>query len=951
MKSMNLLRGAKSIALLLVLAFSIAGCTKKNVASTKVEEEILPFHENVVHGTLDNGMQYYIMKNESPEDKVELRLNVRSGSLDETDEERGLAHFVEHMAYNGTENFEGNEVIEFMEEAGLTFGQHTNAYTSFNNTNYQLSIPVDNKTLVDTAFFILRDWATGITFDKAEVDAEKGVILEEMRSRDTADKRMRDQSMQYSMAGSKYLDRDVIGLVDVLEGATPELLRGYYEKWYQPENMSIIVVGDINVEEIEALVKKYFAPIEKKATPEKASKVVPLTEGVRFAIISDEGATATSVSVSIMSKEDPLDTYSELKDYILGAGAMNMLNNRVATKISESRSNLISFSAGKRMGNPNMLTSAGFNIATTPETLNNDLESMLLEVESAKRFGFTPDELAQFLEAQRTQLDRSADPNFKYASSSYASGIVGYDNNGGHYTSFAQDKILINRIFDETNVTSYSNKFDQMLDQNNMLVTISVPTKDLDKITLDLAGFEAMLAKVEKAELVAETDVKSITSLIEKKPTAGKVVSRVKYDNVDGELITYNNGVRIFIKENDGTEKQFKFVGKKVGGTSILSDEDAINMNMLPSAINASGFTDISPRQLQRFLVGKDANVMATASDYTFDYSGGGSTEDIEITFQLLYKLFTSATVDENAYKAAIKTRRNALTKYENDRERLFNRELATKIYNDNYRRTYLLTTDLDGITKEEVLKLYQDNYLDVSNYTFIVSGDVDVEQVVELGATYLASLKSNKKMAGVKLHDVRFAKKEGSFEKNGQITNKSSVSVMYEGKNEAIENGEYYATITRRVLSQRLRERIREEIGGVYGVSARLYYSNYPEFARGLAISFTTDPERRYELIKEAKTIVDAIAKGDITQEELNTAVNQQNTALQSAEELDDFWINTIWGDLVRNDPVLSIDEITAIYSGIKLNDLNAFAKEFMSDMSVFTSSFNPEVANEKKN
>ncbi len=940
----------RNIALLLVVAVGVVGCIKKTTPVAEVE--MLPFSDKIIKGKLDNGMIYYIKENDTPVDKVEIRLNVRSGSLDETEEERGLAHFVEHMAFNGTENFEGNEVIEFMEEAGLTFGQHSNAYTSYNNTNYQLSIPTDNESLIDKSFFIMRDWATGITFDKDEVDAEKGVILEELRSRDTANKRLRDQSLKYTYAGSAYLERDAIGLKEVIEGATPELLRGYYEKWYQPENMSIMVVGDIDATEMEVLIKKYFAPIENVATPKHTDKTVPLTEGTRFLIVSDEEATSTSVSLMIMSKEDEVDTYNELKEYILAAGAVSMLSNRVANKITESRSDLISFRAGKSMGSDRNLSFTSFNIATKPETMINDVKNMLMEIESAERFGFTVDELNEFLEKQNEQLERSADPNFKYPSANYISGIVSYDTSGGHYTEFSQDKVLLDRIFSETNVTSYSNKFDRLINNNNMLIVVSVPTQDRDNVTLDLDTFNTIVAEVEKAELVAETDVKSIDKLMDKKPTAGKIKSRVKYENIDGEMVTYENGVRLFIKENDATEKEYQLAGYKIGGTSMINDVDIIKMNMLPSAINGSGFTDITPRQLQRFLAGKRASAGATASDYTFNFSGGGSTDDMEITFQLLYKLVTSPTVDENAYKAAIKTRRNALENYEKDRERQYSRELAQKAYNDNYRREYLLTTDLDSITKEDVLRLYKEHYLDINNFTFIVSGDVDIEQVVELGAIYLGSLKSDKKPNKAKSRNVDFAKKEFTFEKNGQVTNKSTVSILYEGKEQAIENGLYYAPLTRRVLAQRLRERIREEISGVYGVSAKLYYSIYPEFSRGASIGFTSDPERRDELIKEAMEIVKSMAKGNITQEELDVAINQQNTALEAAEESDGFWINSIWFDLSTNEPILSVEETTKIYSSVKLDEINSFAKEVLSDMSVVISSFNPEEKkDEKKN
>lgn len=944
MKMMSF-RNFRQVLLVVMLSILAVGCFNKEDKSA--DNGQLPLSDKIIIGTLDNGLTYYIRENDMPSDKVEIRLNVRSGSLDETEEERGLAHFVEHMAFNGTTHFKGNDVIKFLETVGLTFGQHSNAYTSSSNTNYQLSLPVDNETLLDTAFLILSDWARGITFDVEEVDAEKGVILEELRSRDTAGQRLRLQTIAYTMANSRYLERDPIGLVEVIENATPELLRGYYDKWYRPENMSVVVVGAIDPEQMKSLIVKYFAPFEKSEQPlQPADKVIPITDGLRFAVISDKEATDTSASLLYFYDDDALDTYAELKNFLLEMGAMNMLTKRVSNKILEERSDLISFRAMRSGGSNKNQSIARFNVSSTAETLEADIKNMLLEVESVKRFGFNIDELNEFLTTQKTFLDRASEPDYKYPSSKYVDGIVSYDTNGGHITEFTQDKVLYNKIFNETNVTSYGKMFNKLLEGTSQLVLIVVPESELEKVTIDIDGYKAIVEEVKQAEVTPEADIEAISTLVEDMPEAGKIVSREKYDNVDGELITYDNGFRMFIKKNDKDKNRYEFVANKIGGTNALDDVAKIKINMMPQPITSSGFEGISSIQLRRFMAGKDAKIMITATDNTFDYKGDGNVEDIETMFQLFHSYLTKATIDKVAYDAIAKTRLNALKGHERDKNTLFNRKVSENIYNDNYRRGYLLSTDLDSITVDDAMKIYEDNYLDINNYTMVIVGDVDVEQVAELGAKYLASIKSDKPAQDIVDTGIRFKSKKGSYEEAGQVSNKSSVNLYMEGKDKVIEDGEHTVALARRIISQRLRERIREEMGGVYGISTRLAYFEFPEVTRFVSISFTCDPERKGEILKEINIILDKVTKDGVTQKELDTAKSQQDVTYDTVIEQNRFWVNRISSAMTDGDDILSVDESKAIYQKVTVAELNKFIKEYMDGLSVFTAVFNPEVA-----
>jgi zinc protease len=863
--------------------------------------------------------------------------------LNETERELGIAHFVEHMAFNGTKNYKSNDLIKFMEAAGLVFGMDSNAYTSYKNTSYLLTVPSDNETLLKDAFGILRDWADGISFDPVEIEKEKGVVIEEWRSRNDAGSRVRRKSSEYIYADSLYPLREPIGLVDIISGADRALVKGYYDKWYAASNAALIVVGNIEPSKAEEMVKSYFASMEKKSYPPKADDSVPLKDGVRFGVISDPELTYTAFSINFFEEEGQISTYKHLKKYLLESGALNMLNKRVGGAILEKRTDLLSFRAGKSNMDSN-LSMLRFMVTTKTETIENDLKTAFTEIERARRFGFTEEELKEFIANQKTFLERAASPDYKYQSNKYADALSDYDTDGGYFTEFSQDKELVDRVFSETSLDDYNAAFNALLKSGSILFLVTAPERELGKIALDADKFIKIKDETAAMELEPVVTEAVADKLIENIPQSGEVQSRIAYSNVDGELITYSNGVRLFIKKNTADKGHFALAARKAGGLSSLNDNDSLYMDIVPRAIGASGFDNITRRQLQLLTAGKQVSVSPAVSEYMFEFMGGGDSADIETFFQLLYKYFTAAKVDENAFSSIIKSAENSLANTEKDKLTLFFREAARTMYNKKYRRSYLLSSDLPSITPERLQKLYKLNFADAGNFVFVLSGDLDVDSAAELGRVYLGSLPAPEKKSAAKNRGVALNKPFGIKEGRGDVENKSTVQIRFDKDIKPLKDGEYIISLARRILQQRIRENIREDKSGAYSVSAAIGYNEYPTPVFFGRIFFTCDPDRKDELISEIRAILKNFAENGVTQAELATAKAQQSALYESAKDMNAFWANTLSYALVTDDKLLSVEEYKELVASIPLESVEKAVSAFMKDMRLFIAVYNPE-------
>ncbi len=933
------------LVFLLVIGLVNIGYAKKEEKSIKdiKDSDPLPFSDQIIVGKLKNGLTYYIKQNDFPVNKIEMRLNVRSGSLDESDKERGVAHFVEHMAFNGTKNFKGNDVIKFLEKVGLSFGTHSNASTSTDFTNYQLSIPSDNKKLIEDSFKIFRDWADAISFDEKEIEKEKGVVVEEFNSRNDSRYRLGVKSREILFKDSLYAVRDPIGDMDVILNADKALLKGYYDKWYRASNMSIIVVGDINVEQIEKMIKDTFSSLSADELSQKADKNTPVQKGLSVHTISDPEAKSSSISITYLKDEGRVKTFADLKKRLLEQASVSMLNKRVSLKILEDKSDLISFSSATNNYSDNLYVTR-FNVVTTPTNINTDIEALLIEIENIKRNGFNQQELDEFILKQQSALTRFTQPDYKDSSERIASMISSYDIKKDYLTEYHQDKILFDKILNESKLSDYNKAFNKLTDNENKVVLVSVPERDLDKVVVDSKTFKSIEKKVSKMKIDKYKGIEAITTLIDKKIVSGKIKSQKRYKNIDSDLIVFENGAQLLIKKTDADKNKFMIIGNKLGGKAVLSDKEIILSSLMLNTIRSSGFKDISLSQLRGYLTDKSVSIAPSIKPNTFSFEGAGDSNDIETAFQLLYNYMTIPIIDDNVFNHLIDQTEISLNNDKEDKYQQFIREAVTKMYNDNYRREYLLETDLVGLKKNDLLEIYNKNFRDISNYKFVVVGDVNKEDVIKYAEKYIASFPSSNKKASTKFRNVDLVAKKGKSVGYGDVEDKATVMMMFDKDIDYIKNGEYISTLVRRIISKKLREKIREDKSGVYSSNVMIRYSDFPEDMLFARISFTTSSSKKDDIIKETTLVFNDIIKNGVTEKDLEIAKAQQVLQLDQASQNNKFWATSIASNLIEEDTVVSADEMIDIIETITIDDINKFITKSMSDMRSYITIYNKE-------
>ncbi|VFQ46252.1 M16 family metallopeptidase [Desulfoluna butyratoxydans] len=937
-------RKAPFLFLLIALLVLGGGCGPFKPAHQ--ETVPLPMSEKVITGTLANGLRYYIRQNPYPKDRVELRLNVRSGSLNETEEERGLAHFVEHMAFNGIRHFKHNELIAFLEEAGLTFGSHTNAYTSTDVTNYQLSIPLDRPELLDKAFLVLGDWADGLLFDEGEIEKEKGVIVEEWRMREGVRKRVGDKSRAVLLSGSRYPLRDPIGLMPVVKGANRALLKGYYDANYTPDRMAVVVVGNIDAADMQKRIEKAMGGIAPRKARAAAPKEVPLTPGLRVTTITDPELTAGTVAVDHFFQREPTTTYEGFKRDLTEQLAFAAFNRRVRKKITDRELPLLRAYARVTDVQSDLHT-ARFMARPVKGSVSEGLSGLYAEMERVRRFGFLAEELTEQKSAFQKALTEAARPDRRVESSDHAAAICEFDTHGGSLTDPDQDLALYLKAAGTITTVDLNRSFNRLLASESRSVTFTFPEKRKTE-TLSKPEIMNLATKVQGEALSPYTLAPAITALVTAPPKGGDVLKTEKMPVIDGQAFTLSNGTRLVVKPTAHAPGEFLIRGTATGGLSSVPDADYKRVSMAAGLVNQSGFAGIPQTELNRFLAGRNINVSPSIEANATSLTGGGATKEAETLFQMLRLYFTAPNVSAKAlsiHKARMTQTINARA---HDKKFWFTADAAEARHNNKFRDQPLAIEDLKGLTPEALLADYTGFFVSPSAFTFTVVGDVTPEEIAALAARYLGDLpaaanRKTKVDRGLRLKAVG-GPESIRITGKGDLADRASVSAFYESEAPFSHKRSVQLSVLRRILSRRLRLSVREERGGVYSISAKLRLQAEPAPLFKASVSFTCDPYRVDELIPLTESMIRDMGTTGVTQQEVELAVKQSLTTLSQVEKKDRYWLNTIATSLDHNWDLSEVLSRKQMLQNTTVDDLNALAKETLTGIKGFITVYAPD-------
>ncbi len=888
--------------------------------------------KDVVTGTLENGVKYYIKKNHKPEKRAELRLFVNAGSILENDDQLGLAHFVEHMAFNGTKNFKKNELINYLEKLGIKFGPELNAYTSFDQTVYMLTVPTDSINILAKGFLVLEDWAHNLSFDPVEIDKERGVVIEEWRLGRGANMRMLDKQLPILFKGSKYAERLPIGKKEIIESASYETITNFYKDWYRPNLMAVAAVGDFDIKEIEGYIKKHFSALS--APQKQRERVVfdiPKHKETYFAIASDKEAQYSIVALYYKQNPKEIKDSEGYKNKLVHDIFYGILNDRL-TELITSAEPPFSFAYA---GNQRFVKSSDINflVAVVKENgIEKGFESLLREAERVKQFGFTLTEL----ERQKTNLLRMAEQSLAEKDKTESAQIIGEIESNFLYgdpvisveDKYNLAKLLIPQIkLEEVNAVSL-----ELLSQENRVVLVNSPEKENLKIPND-ADFSAIISKVGSEKIKAYEDKVSVKPLVEIIPTPSPVISSNSMEKLNVTVWKLANGVEVVFKPTDFKNDEIIFSAFSPGGSSLVKDEDFLSAQNASALVQESGLNGFSKTELGKHLKGKILYVNPFIDYYFEGLNGSASPKDLETFFQLIYTYFSSPRIDSIGFLSLKSQMKSYLENISNNPLSAYNDTLTVTLANYHFRSRPLTVKLLEEINPDKSLSIFKDRFRDAGDFIFVFVGNIDTTVFKPLVETYLGGLpsyNSNEQPIDLKFKDVK-----GSIEKEVQkgIEPKSSVAISYVGDMNWSRKNEHIMESLMDVLNIKLRETIREEKGGTYGV--RNYHEIYriPESHYSINVRFGCNPDRVNELVQSIYSVFDSIKTFGPDEIVMTKIKEIQKRQRELNLKENGFWSGIISNYLQNNEDPLAmlnyykwVDEITA-------DDIKKAANDYLGE------------------
>lgn len=933
----------KSLFLILIAVFSITA----GIQAQPDLNQFAPVDPEIRTGKLSNGLTYFIRNNKEPEKRASFYIIQNVGAILENDDQNGLAHFLEHMAFNGTEHFPDKGIISSLEKHGVAFGSNINAYTGFDETVYNLSdVPVDAPGLVDSCLLILNDWSHYLTLSDKEIDLERGVISEEWRTSKTASRRMIFEVIPVILKGSKYAVRDIIGNIDVIKNFSPNTLRDYYHQWYRPDLQSIAIVGDINVDDVEAKIKTLFSkiPASQNPTPRLMVKV-PYHKETNFILAQDKEAPQTSVSVVVLHDAVPAEK-KNLK-YLRDSHILSLMNSMINTRINEllQKENPPFVSGSVSYDGYYARDYDAFTIYATARKNEEGtaLEAVYTEAERAKKFGFTKGELDRAKAKMLSDYENRFKQKDKIDNDTYIGGIQGFFLTGEPLTSMDFDFDFLKKVIDGITPEETSARFKEvMIDENRTIVVQGLEEPDIKHITEQEAL--DILNKVQNSTLTAYEDKALSQSLIKDDLKGSEIIKTVLLPQFDAVEWTLGNNTKVIYKRVSYEKDNIILSAFSFGGISKLDNDLVLPGNLISAVAPMYGAGDYDNVTLQKMLAGKKANVTIGLSETAESISGTSTPKDFETMMQLLYLRFAHPRFDKVAHDAIIGRFAGMIANMEKDPNKIKSDSISLITTGYNARTPLLTKESISKITLDEIQKIYTDRFNGADEFTFFIVGNIGKDTVMTMVKKYIGSLPSAGRKESWIDRKVEQPKGRITREISLPLTIPKSTVVISFAKQMKYSPYNYLGLeVIKGILDLVYTEKVREDKGGTYGVGVSLSEQKRPtQLAEGM-INFDCDPARANELKAIIYNELDNLMKNGPSQQNLDKSVNN---ILKTREE--NKMHNAYWSSILTryysyginsNDPA-NYENILKAY---KIKDIKKIATDMFKKPDVVDLIFKP--------
>ncbi len=927
MKNKNRIFGYYFSLLLLLTFLFIASAQKYNPNST----EKIPADPSIKIGTLENGLKYYIKYNKKPENRAELFLVVNAGSICEDPDQNGLAHFCEHMAFNGTKNFPKQALVDYLESIGVKFGPELNAYTNYDETVYMLQLPTDNQEQFLKGFQIIEDWAFNVSYEPTEIDKERGVILEEWRLGRGADARVEKKHDKIVYYNSKYAIHDVIGDTNILLKAPYEAFTRFYKDWYRPDLMAVIAVGDFDVDNMEKLIKERLGKYPKpSATRQRPYVEIPYHKDLLVSIAQDPELSFPRVVIYFKDKGKGEETYKDYYQNLKAQIFSKMLNNRLNEYLRKENPpfRFFVFTGKTDLGRLNnaYIMFAG----ARGEDIQSCVKTLITEAFRVYQHGFLPSEFERAKKEVLREYEKAFDERDKTESINYAFEFSRNFLQNEAIPGIEKELEIVKEWLPVLTLNEINELTQKFIKKENAVIAISAPDR-AEVVVPTEDEVRKMFEEISNSKLDKYVDKAPTKPLFTQKVTEGKIVNEKYLKEIDTWEFILDNGAKVVAKSTDFKNDEIRFEALSYGGSSLISDEDYFNARFATSVITQSGLGSFDRDMLEKYLSDKIVNVRPFISDYYEGLEGSSSTKDIQTLFEMINLYFTEPRIDKTAFNAFKTQTISNIIDSQNRPESVFRDSVSYILNNRHFRRQPVTKEIVENLDMNKCYDIFTQRFSNPADFVFIFVGNFNIDELKNYITKYIGSIPTDKTKENWKDVGIRYAK--GKVEKNviKGIEAKSFVQMTISGDFSWNYKERFMFNALTNLLDIRLREVLREDLGGTYGVAVFGRPSLIPYPLYTLTIYFGCDPNRVDELSNSAIEVLKDVATNIQDEKYLVKVKEIFRRELEKNLKENDYWIEKISEIYLYNDPPDFVKKTREMIDKLNLKDLRDFAKKYI--------------------
>lgn len=937
-----------TLGLCLMLCLSVFAQGGKKVDLSKE----IKLESTVRYGKLANGMTYYIKANKMPEKRAEFQIAVNAGSILEEEDQLGLAHFTEHMGFNGTKQFPGNELISELQKNGITFGRDNNAYTAFDQTVYMLTLPTDKPELFNLGLRVLGGWASGMLMTDSQIDDERGVIIEEWRLGQGAQERMRRQTWPIIFKGSRYAERLPIGTVENLQTFKYKSIRDFYKKWYRPDNQALIIVGDFDADEMEQKVKDYFSMDVKPSTPlERPEYDIPNNVEPLIAIATDKEATSNAISILFKHPAMHMKTVGDFRNQEL---MINLYENMLSSRFNEQ---------SQKKGCPYMYAISGYaptylartmggyvmNAAAKDGKVLDALKAILEENQRVVQHGFLQSELDRAKESVLEMYERASKEANKTYNSTWASRLVSNFLDGTPVPGARWEYRTAKSLIDDITLEEINALAPKWITKENIVCEIQMPERKGLKVPT-VADVRKIIEGADKMKTKPYVDTYKEVPFFayENEIKAGKVKSETKNEEFGFTEWTMSNGAKVILKPSTLKDDEILLYSWSNGGSSLYSDDMLFNVQMAASIIDGSGIGEMNKTQLQKFQMKHSFGTEPYISNLREGINGNCSPKDFELLLQYLYMYFTHPNKDKEVLDVSVENLRSQLKTIQNSPDVAFSVQLQKSMY-PNDKRNIAIPTEkqINSLNIDKMYKIFRERFANASDFTFEFVGNFDINEIKPMIEKYIGGMPSTGKTEEWKDVDPEFAKGQVNDVVYKGTEDKSTLAMTMNKPFVSGDKEQQIINVMGEILQIRVTEKIREELGSVYSPYIGVSYELQPKPVFSMIAYYGCSPENVEKVKNATWEILDEMINTGATEENLAKAKEQLIKGRESSySSSNSFWGSVIRSSYIYGSPIKNMEKYAEVVNSVTIDDLKSAAAKYLKHDEFVTVTLLPESA-----